>query len=423
MGLNVNTTTVDPNPKDSPQESTDMLLRLAGLVFVGLAIAWLVVTQPWVSEEPEAFEPALTTNSSPVDTAVEPEAVEEGPRGELESTLDNPLRMAKLAFEAGMLLEPESLSAWSLYLKALKADPSDPDAQAGLTEVANSLMGRANVALEQDRLNDAARLVNLVLGELPGHFDAVELAKQVPAELLSGRKGRVADADKPKLETPKAAPIRQPKIDTKPQLAKAEPKRDLMAEAATSFDEALAANRLLTPRDESARHYFQALLAEDAADERTTTAQRALFDRLMNRAAEATADSDEQAAQAWITAAEELDFNAEAIAAARESLEQRMISLATARPIPVSDLTLLDYTPPAYPERALDRDIEGWVDVEFTVTTDGTTTDAAVVNTSHDRYFKDEALAAVSQWQFEPREVRGQRVNQRTFTRLSFKLQ
>lgn len=423
----MNTTTLNPNPGDAPQESTDMLLRLAGLVFVGLAIAWLVVTQPWASEEADDFEPVVATAPISEPGIVAAEIAAGAPQGELESsTLDNPLRMAQLAFEAGMLVEPESFSAWSLYLKALKADPSDPEAQAGLAEVANALIGRIAVALEQDRLDDAAKLINLVLKEMPTHPDAVELAKQVPAELVSGRSGnRVATTAKPKPATPKAAPIKQQKIDPKPQLAKAKakPKRDLMAEAATNFDEALAANRLLTPREESARHYFQALLAQDAADERTVTAQRGLFDRLINRAAEATAGADEQAAQAWIVAAEELDFNAGAVAAARDSLEQRMIQLATARPIPVSDLTLLDYTPPDYPRRALERNIEGWVDVEFTVTTDGIPTDAEVINASHDRYFQEEALAAVAAWQFAPREVRGQQVNQRTFTRLSFKLQ
>jgi len=110
------------------------------------------------------------------------------------------------------------------------------------------------------------------------------------------------------------------------------------------------------------------------------------------------------------------------VAAARGSLEQRMIQLATARPIPVSDLTLLDYTPPAYPSRALDRNIQGWVDLEFTVTTAGEPTDVSVVNASHERYFREEALEAVGKWRFEPRQVRGQQVDQRTFTRLSFKL-
>ncbi|MEE8307241.1 MAG: energy transducer TonB, partial [Gammaproteobacteria bacterium] len=164
-------------------------------------------------------------------------------------------------------------------------------------------------------------------------------------------------------------------------------------------------------------------LAANGDDERVQTAQRALFDRLMNRTAEATASADEQAAQAWLVAAESLELDAAAVASARDVLEQRMIQLATARPIPVSDLTLLDYTPPAYPKRALDRNVQGWVDVEFTVTSAGTPTDVSVINASHKRYFKEEAIEAVEEWRFEPRQVRGQLVDQRTFTRLSFKLE
>ena len=402
-----------------------MLLKLAGVVFVGLGVAWLVVTQPWSNEDSTASN-EVTITARPADEANAQAAIEDSePTGELEATLDDPLRMADLAFEAGMLLEPESLSAWSLYLKARKTNPGDPSADAGLTEVGNALMGRAAVALEQDRLNDAAELVNLVLKELPGHFEAVELAKELPSELLAGSSERNAPRrERVAVETPKPAAIEQPRVrTTTPKLASPAPKKDPLADASTSFEEALAANRLLTPKEDSARHYFQRLLEQDATDERTITAQRALFDRLLNRAAEATAGADEQAAQAWIAAAEELEFDAAATTAARDSLEQRMIQLATARPIPVSDLTLLEYTPPAYPKRALDRNIEGWVDLEFTVTTDGATSQAEVVNASHDRYFQEQALEAVATWQFEPREVRGQRVNQRAFTRLSFKLQ
>lgn len=422
------TAVVDTSAASAPKESTDLLVWLAGLVFVGLAVAWLVVTQPWASNDSEPMPNLVTMSSNTPDTGLTETAAEETPRTELVSTLNDPLRMAGLAFEAGMLLQPESLSAWSLYLKAIKADPQNTDAKLGLNEVADALMARATVAMEQDRTSDAAKLVNTVLAELPEHLDARQLAGTLPADLLANSSGQ----QKQRIRKP-AAPVSQPKLDNRPKLAskskpakKAKPKksnRNVVDEAAASFDAALSENRLLSPKDDSARHYFEVMLAAKGDDERVQTAQRSLFDRLMNRTAEATAGADEQAAEAWLVAAESLEFDVAAVAAARDSLEQRMIQLATARPIPVSDLTLLDYTPPEYPSRALDRNVQGWVDVEFTVTTDGTPADVAVVNASHERYFKEEAIAAVELWRFEPREVRGRQVDQRTFTRLSFKLQ
>jgi TonB family protein len=416
------TTIVHNGTPNAPKESTDMLVWLAGLVFVGLAVAWLVVTQPWASDEPEPLPDLVTQPPAPEESNPTQTVAEDTPRTELESTLNDPLRMAGLAFEAGMLLQPESLSAWSLYLKAIKADPQDADAKLGLNEVADALIARATVAMEQDRTSDAAELVNTVLGQLPEHFDALELASALPAELLSSRRSQTQS--KPKVSKPKPVPVNEPKIDNKPKLAKAaKSPRNTLDEASAGFDAALSDNRLLSPKENSARHYFEIMLAANGDDERVQTAQRALFDRLMNRTAEATASADEQAAQAWLVAAESLELDAAAVASARDGLEQRMIQLATARPIPVSDLTLLDYTPPAYPKRALDRNVQGWVDVEFTVTSAGTPTDVSVINASHERYFKEEAVEAVEEWRFEPRQVRGQLVDQRTFTRLSFKLE
>ena len=61
------------------------------------------------------------------------------------ASLDNPLRMAQLAYDAGMLIEPEEYSAWTLYSRAAKAQPNNADAAAGLTKVADDLVKRHEV--------------------------------------------------------------------------------------------------------------------------------------------------------------------------------------------------------------------------------------------------------------------------------------
>ena len=132
---------------------------------------------------------------------------------------------------------------------------------------------------------------------------------------------------------------------------------------------------------------------------------------------------DVAGAETWLLEAELLAVDENAIVAARETLDSRVIEVESARPIPVSALNLVEYAAPRYPNRAVDRGIEGWVDVEFTVDTDGVPQDILVVNASHDRYFRNEAVAAVSDWRFTPHAIRGRTVNQRAATRLSFRLQ
>ncbi len=76
-----------------------------------------------------------------------------------------------------------------------------------------------------------------------------------------------------------------------------------------------------------------------------------------------------------------------------------------------------DYPPEAYRARQ-----QGWVEVEFTVTADGTVTDAKVVNAEPARVFNAAALRAVARWTFKPRLENGKPVEEKVRRRIEFKL-
>lgn len=58
---------------------------------------------------------------------------------------------------------------------------------------------------------------------------------------------------------------------------------------------------------------------------------------------------------------------------------------------------------PDYPPRALSRGLEGWVQVQFTITATGTVKDATVVNAEPKQIFDDAALKAIARWRYNPR--------------------
>jgi periplasmic protein TonB len=58
---------------------------------------------------------------------------------------------------------------------------------------------------------------------------------------------------------------------------------------------------------------------------------------------------------------------------------------------------------PDYPPRALSRGLEGWVQVQFTITPTGTVKDAKVVNAEPKTIFDDAALKAIARWRYNPR--------------------
>ncbi|MEE8314007.1 MAG: energy transducer TonB [Myxococcota bacterium] len=58
---------------------------------------------------------------------------------------------------------------------------------------------------------------------------------------------------------------------------------------------------------------------------------------------------------------------------------------------------------PRYPARALQREIEGWVLLEFSITPAGTVVNPFVVDSEPPRTFDRAALRAVSRWKYKPK--------------------
>jgi TonB family protein len=76
----------------------------------------------------------------------------------------------------------------------------------------------------------------------------------------------------------------------------------------------------------------------------------------------------------------------------------------------------------AYPESARKRRIEGWVELAFTIQTNGSVEDVEVQNASPSDVFDDAAIRAVRQWRYEPVTRNGAAVPQRAMVRVKFAL-
>jgi periplasmic protein TonB len=62
---------------------------------------------------------------------------------------------------------------------------------------------------------------------------------------------------------------------------------------------------------------------------------------------------------------------------------------------------------PDYPQRALTRGLEGWVQVQFTITPAGSVKDAIVVDAQPNDVFDDAALKAIARWRYNPKVENG----------------
>jgi len=407
--------------KKSSSNQGDLLLWIAGGAIAAVGAAWLVIMQPWKSGADEqeialamgptssaAAAPALTASAEAVagDAAVAPEA-----------ELDNPLRMAQLAYDAGMLVEPDEYSAWTLFQRVLKNEPGNAAALEGLTKVADDLVRRGETALDQGRFDDARATVERIRAALPNHPGAKDLSQKIWPDA----------GGKPAVPAPAALPqpaVQVARVETAPTpAAPPKPQADPIADASQAFEKALAEGRLLTPADQSAKHYVGVLNRLNVDHDLSKRARSTLSAEFLSRAAQSIEALDPEAAGIWIDEAEALiGATDDGVRKARAALTEQLIAMEAAKPIPASALKISTYVAPDYPPRASERNLQGWVDVEFTVGTDGKTRNIVVTDASHETMFRREAMEAVQKWQFEPRVFMGRPIEQTSFTRIRFVL-
>ncbi len=79
---------------------------------------------------------------------------------------------------------------------------------------------------------------------------------------------------------------------------------------------------------------------------------------------------------------------------------------------------------PQYPLRASERGIEGWVEVQFTISQTGTVKDPVVLNAKPQNIFNRAALRAIRKWKYNPKIEDGEPVERPGVkVRLTFQLQ
>jgi TonB family protein len=147
-----------------------------------------------------------------------------------------------------------------------------------------------------------------------------------------------------------------------------------------------------------------------------------LVTEMLDRSAQSTEARDITAAQTWIDAAAPLAPDPARVELAQERITAFVFAAEAQKLLPASDFVQTNYVAPEYPRVALDRGVEGWVDLEFVITESGETESIRVIEASNDRYFRDEAVAAVEQWRFTPDTFMDRPIARRSFARLAFVL-
>jgi TonB family protein len=188
-----------------------------------------------------------------------------------------------------------------------------------------------------------------------------------------------------------------------------------------SFSAAMAANRLLQPANDNAKAHLFALMETDATGPAVTSARQGLGSAYMNESRQALARQDLAAAATWLEEARTIGYTGADLDGLEKQLgEARDQAVQRDQVVGANSLQRLEYVAPKFPAATRNRGMTGWVELEFTVRTDGSTGDIVVTNSSPRRTFDGVAMTAVGQWRYKPVLRDGRPVEQRAAVRIRF---
>jgi TonB family protein len=315
---------------------------------------------------------------------------------------DPVLSRARAALQAGRLEAPEGRNALDLFQAVLLAQPDQPEALASLARTVELLLARVQQEADAGRETEAVRLVQRVLTVVPDHRGAQALARKLdpgdtPSRQLSSEQEAEVEAmlaadDAAYVAADRSPPRTLEEIEAA-LAALPGPVSRVAAQAGTQPEAAQAVPTAPVVRPDPLRPRVinpQSTLprVRTYAREPVNTLPIAGTSRSSLRPKPEPAAERDAPIAPGIVAADSLDR-----VVARE---------------------------PVYPAQALRNGTRGWVELEFTVASNGAVRDVEIVAAEPRGVFDGAASEAVAAWRFRPRVVNGQPIAQRSKVTLRF---
>jgi TonB family protein len=330
----------------------------------------------------------LAKSREQIKTAQSPVAPQPRARAEPKAEEDHVaplLSQAAQRIAAGSLLEPERDSARFYVQEALRTDPQNAAALDAKRALAARLLEDARSAIDRREFSRAATLIDGANGiAVPANIESLQ-------GLLAGARKQVD-------------------VDAWGQLLK-------------NANERLLQDRLIEPANDNAKYFYLTLKRLDPANAALGSILQDLGTRLAAKARRALILGQYDAAKSWLEETGAIGFTSAEVSSAQHDLDAALAKQNfMTNLVPASQLTVLKSVQPLYPARAEGKKLEGWVDVEFTVSEAGKVTDVRVRASSVPGVFEDAAVKAVSQWHYQPILRDARPVPVRTEIRIRFTL-
>ncbi len=279
------------------------------------------------TEESAAAEPVATSTPEPAGLA-SPDGATAAPQPQ--ATVEEMLAQANAALAQGQLVAPPGASALELYQAVLAREEGNRDAQAGLDTIADQLLGNAETAMLEERVDDAARDIEAARSVRPNNvrlaFLSAQLAKERERRTIALAREAAAKGNHARARVLIERAMQNQRAPS-PVLAEARKEMeqlkrgDSVGNLLQLANERLKQDRLVEPANDNARSYIEAALAADPSNATALQARRALADRLLARGRQAIAARDPVVAGSWLSQAEAMSADRAALRAAQRDLQ------------------------------------------------------------------------------------------------------
>ncbi len=303
----------------------------------------------------------------------------EGDVAHLMSLLDTRL-------EQDHLIDPRNDSAVYYLEQARQAGASVSAVQTQYRDLLKRLTQAAQGAIDQHRILDADRF----LAALRGLSAPPQSVATLQRELAAARVQQTHEKQEPQL------------LD----LARSR----------------LAQGNVLEPEDDSALYYVNQLRATDPHNAGLPQISNAVQAQILDRARTAIDGGDYTKADTLLQMAGSLGDSKESNALRERMQVAALFAADMPQEVPEATLTRIKALSVDYPVKALSHQIEGEVQIAYTVTPKGTVTDVKVLASSPPGIFDAAATSAVSRLRYKPVLQSGKAVSVATKLRVIFHL-
>jgi TonB family protein len=295
------------------------------------------------------------------------------------------LKLADTRMQQDHVIDPHNDSAVYYLDQAKQVGAASPALQGQTQEVLKRLTQMARSAIQQHNFGDADR----ILAEMHGVGAPQAAMNGLQRDLTLARNQQMAQ----KPDQPQYLELAQSR---------------------------LAQGKLTDPDGDSALFYVTQLRTADPKNSGLAQVTAALQSQILDRARASLDAGDADKAEVLVQKVSALGASPD-LEALNDKIRQRKAG-GDALQMPEQSLTRVSKLDVQYPPRALQSNIEGWVELSYTVGADGNVSNIKVLNAAPSRTFEASATRAVSHLRYQPVIQGGKAISVGTQVRIVYRV-